>query len=373
MKRAGLYIDFPFCIARCAFCAFPIQGFRAGLAEDYLAALHKELTLIAETPAVRDYEITSLYLGGGTPTTYSAEILSGLVAGCREHFQVASDAEITLEAHPATLNASRLSCLRQGGINRLSMGVQSFSDAQLRTLGRNHTAEEADTAFHAARSAGFTNIGIDLIYGLPEQDADAWTPSLQHALALSPEHLSVYGLSIEKGTLFGRQEKAGTLMRPRDEVLIGDYESARAQLTAAGYFQYEISNFAKPGFPCRHNQRYWDRGEIIALGLAGHSYFQQEWRENTEILQKYIETLKRGMLPSIRCEKVSEADERIDKIIFGLRKTEGIPLQLLMHDILHSQTLARLAKDGLVEIDKDRVRLTSAGMHWADEVAIAFI
>ncbi len=369
----GLYIDFPFCIARCAFCAFPIQGFRSGLAEEYRLALHQEIELLASSPEMEGREIDSLYLGGGTPTQYPAEILIAFIEHCRAHFRFAPDPEISLEAHPATLNKSGLSDLLRGGINRLSLGVQSFSDTHLHRLGRNHSAADADAAFQAARSAGFENIGIDLIYGLPEQDLEDWIKTLQHAIALSPDHISIYGLSIEEGTLFGKMEKAGTLTQTRDEVLLDYYETARTILGNAGYLQYEISNFAKPGKACRHNQRYWNRSEMLGLGLAAHSYIRHERRENTENLSDYIEALKKGKSPSIRCDKISKEDEQIDKIIFGLRKTEGIPFQFLKHDAQRSRSASALANDGLVEIHNNRLRLTPKGMHLADEVAIALI
>src|SRR5581483_8627215 len=243
MNPAGLYIDFPFCLARCSFCAFNIQGYREGLAERYLSALRQEIELYGEDPIRRNRVVTSLYFGGGTPTLYPPAALVDLLSLCREVFPVSADAEVTLEAHPATIDLSKLGLLREGGINRLSMGVQSFSDEHLEALGRHHTAEAARRAFHAARAAGFTNIGIDLIYGLPGGSFADWEESLRSAIALSPEHLSLYGLSIEEGTLFRKKEKEGRLSLPSEAEVILLYQTAQKRLEAAGYAQYEISNF----------------------------------------------------------------------------------------------------------------------------------
>ncbi len=369
----GLYIDFPFCIARCAFCAFHVQGFRSRQAKRYLCALQNEIELVAVSGVLEDYLITSIYLGGGTPTQYEPEIISELIAFCRKRFIVSDDAEISLEAHPVTLDREKLLKFRKSGINRLSLGVQSFSDQHLKALGRNHTAFEAETAFYDARSAGFNNIAIDLIYGLPDQTALDWYSTLQHAIALSPEHLSIYALSIEEGTLFGRLEKEGRLCLPAEEEVLNFYETARSQFAEAGYLHYEISNFAKAGKQCLHNLLYWDRGESMAFGLAAHSYFNQTHRENTEDLKQYIEALEADRLPSTHINKIDKREEKIDRIIFGLRKIGGIPLDFFEGDAQMSLTRDRLAQDGLLKIEKERVALSPKGFSLADEVALAFL
>lgn len=373
MKSIGFYIDFPFCLARCSFCAFNIQGYREGFAARYAEALQKELTRYADAPIWQDRIITSLYLGGGTPSLSAPEALTGLVALCRKRLPVGKEVEITLEAHPATIHAENLSPLREGGINRLSMGVQSFSDTHLEALGRHHTAEGARAAFLAARAAGFDNIGIDLIYGLPDQSFSGWEATLQAAIDLAPEHLSLYGLSIEEGTLFHKKARTGLLSIPTEEEAIAQYQTAQARLAAAGYRQYEISNFARPGFECRHNLLYWDRGEVLGIGLSAHSYLDREHRANTDSLQVYLEAIESGRLPIDHVEKVSMEALRKDRVIFGLRKTEGIPFEYLEEDASFRETADRLISEGLLVIDQRQVRLTSKGLLLADEVAIAFV
>jgi oxygen-independent coproporphyrinogen-3 oxidase len=373
MRSTGVYIDFPFCLARCSFCAFNIQGYREGFAARYAEALQKEVIRYADAPIWQDRIVTSIYLGGGTPSLYAPEVLTDLVDLCRKRLPIAVDVEVTLEAHPATIHAENLSPLREGGINRLSMGVQSFSDAHLQALGRHHTAEVARTAFLAAREAGFINIGIDLIYALPDQPFSDWEATLQAAIDLAPEHLSLYGLSVEEGSLFYKKAKAGLLPLPSEEEAIAQYQAAQRLLAAAGYRQYEISNFARPGFECRHNLLYWDRGEVLGVGLSAHSYFDREHRANTDSLQAYLEAIASDRLPIDRIEKVSPEALRRDRIIFGLRKTEGVPLELFEEDPSLREAADRLISEGLLTIDQRQIRLTSKGLLLADEVAVAFL
>ncbi len=373
MKSVGLYIDFPFCIARCAFCAFHVEGFRSRWATQYIDALYKEIEHYAALSTLADYTIPSLYFGGGTPSLYAPEVLNDLISHCQTLFNVSHNAEITLEAHPATLNPENLSQLFKGGVNRLSIGVQSFSDPYLTLLGRNHTADQAKKAIHAARAAGFENIAIDLIFGLPEQNIHDWKNTLQEAISLSPEHLAIYALSIEQGTLFARKEKEGLLTLPSEDTSILCYNTGRSFLGAAGYEQYEISNFAKPGYACQHNRRYWDRAETLGFGLAAHSCFNGEARANTESIPDYIDALAAGKLPVIQLEKCDPLKSQVDHIIFGLRKTEGIPLELITQTPFLEKTSQYLIQQGWLQQTGQHLQLTPTGMLMADEVAMAYL
>lgn len=373
MNSLGLYIDFPFCIARCAFCAFDVEGYRAAWAERYMTALRKEIKHYAVLPEITGRRITSVYLGGGTPSHYPSEILEDLLALCRSLFEVRDNAEITLEAHPATVDDHNLRAFRNMGINRLSIGIQSFSDVHLKKLGRHHTVQDAVTAFQNARSTGFTNIGIDLMYGLPEQSDSDWEKTLREAIALSPEHLSLYALTVETGTRFAKEEKTGHLVLPSEEETARFYETARTRLAAAGFEQYEISNFTKPGYQSRHNLRYWNQEEVLSFGISAHSYFNGERRVNVDNIPGYIEAIERGGFPLLHTEKIPAKERQIDRIIFGLRKTEGIRLTLLENNTILKKTTARLREEGLIEVKTGWMRLTSKGMLLADEVAMAYL
>ncbi len=373
MKTLGLYIDFPFCIARCAFCAFDVEGYRVRWAERYMIALHKEIALYATCPEIAGHEITSIYLGGGTPSHYPSEVLKNLLAQCRNHFKISTNAEITLEAHPATLDENNLNDFQKMGIQRLSIGMQSFSDKQLRQLGRHHSAKEAITAFQMARKAGFSNISIDLMYGLPNESPEDWEKTLRQAITLSPEHISIYALSIEAGTLFDKKHREGKLNLCSEDTSATLYKHARKQLARTDYKQYEISNFAKIGHKSRHNLRYWNQEAVLSFGVSGHSYINGKRSVNTDKIPDYIEKLEADTLPVTEQEKILPRDAAIDHIIFGLRKTEGIPAQTLSEDAIFRQTRKSLEDDGLLQQESGRIQLTAKGMHFADEVAMAFL
>ncbi len=368
MNSIGLYIDIPFCIARCAFCAFNIQGYQEERAQSYITALQKELSLYRDT--LNERIITSIYVGGGTPSLYPAEILTGLLEAIFNQCQLTKDAEITLEAHPAAVDLEKLITLRQSGFNRLSLGIQSFSDQQLMALNRHHTVYDAKKSYAAARAAGFTNIGIDLIYGLPEETISAWEQTVDAAISLQPNHLSLYALSIEEGTLFHKKYKAGELSLPTEEEIIDQYRLAQKKLKAAGILQYELSNF---GSPCRHNLLYWDRKEVLGIGLSAHSYVDKKSWANTDSLKIYLEKLKNGELPISEMETETDMMIRKDQIIFGLRKSEGISRSFVIEDENHHQIMETLIEEGLLIAFEDRLSLTARGELLADEVAIAFM
>lgn len=366
----GIYLDFPFCIARCAFCDFNIQGYREGPAVRYLTALRKEIECHARlNPDFRARGITSLYLGGGTPTLYAPAQIAEILLDCRNHFNLTPDAEITLEAHPATIHASNLASLRAAGVNRLSIGVQSFCDDILEMMGRHHTAEDARCALHVGRETGFDNIGIDLIYAIPGQTERAWETTLEAAVRLSPDHIAVYGLSVEEGTLFHKQ---GRSPMP-DTASAAQYQIAQLRLSEAGYAQYEISNFARPGFACRHNLLYWDRDDILGIGLSAHSYLGRTHHRNTGTLPDYLAALDAGRLPVEWSESLDAATHRQDQVIFGLRKSVGIPQHFLIEAPTLARTAESLRRDGLLVVSGDHIRLTLRGMLLADEVAMAFL
>ena len=369
MTSLGLYLDFPFCIARCAFCSFNIQGYRESWGARYLAALDREIAL--QPPS--DAAVSTLYLGGGTPTIHPPDALAGLIAHCRRKWVVAADAEITLEAHPATVTQAAADVWRAAGINRLSIGVQSLSDEVLLRLGRHHTAAEAQSAVAIARAAGFDSVGIDLIFALPDQTLTDWAATLDAACALAPDHLSVYALSVDAGTLFHKQGVTPVA----DADAADQYRLAQTRLAAAGYAQYEISNFARPGFACRHNLRYWDRADVLGLGLSAASYRNEKpggahW-ENTADMADYLARIGRNQLPIEATESIDETRVHKERIVFGLRKSAGIPSRWMTADAETRQAMDRLVDCGWMEVAGETARLTPDGMLFADSVAVTLI
>jgi oxygen-independent coproporphyrinogen-3 oxidase len=332
-------------------------------------ALHKELAIHDLHDTCNGREVVSLYLGGGTPTLYPSCVINEIVSSCQRYFNFRDDAEITIEAHPATMNIADLRELQRNGINRISMGVQSFSDEYLKLLGRNHTVKEAIAAFGTARKAGFDNIGIDLIYALPDQSFEGWKETLQSAIDLAPEHISIYALSIEEGTLF---HKKGVILPPEEEQ-IAQYQWAQKMFFEAGFQQYEISNFAKAGYASTHNHLYWDRGETLGIGLSARSYLNHEHKENTASILSYCEQVEAGLIPTEQTLPVSLEETHTDQIIFGLRKRFGIKKTLLHAVPKHEKTANNLIKDGLLATEEDRICLTPRGMLLADQVAQAFL
>ena len=287
----GLYLHIPFCRSRCAYCSFNSYACQAPPAA-YLAALAGQIRYWADQQWCRERRFASLFIGGGTPTIYEGGELAGLLRLCRESFNFREDPEITVEANPNTVTAQALTVLRRAGVNRLSLGVQAFSDRLLVGLGRSHTMAEAHAAIEAARQAGFANINLDLMYGLPGQSAADWRDTLTRALACGPEHLACYELTIEEGTSFARLVERGELILPGEEEALAMAERTHVLLAQAGLHRYEISNYAKPGRECRHNLNYWRNGSYLGLGAgagaitsssAGHSCRQTSIRSASSL------------------------------------------------------------------------------------------
>jgi oxygen-independent coproporphyrinogen-3 oxidase len=370
MNSLGLYVDLPFCIQRCGFCAFNIRGYREAEASRYLVALILEIGMAAKISV--GMTVDTIYLGGGTPSRYPPEALAQILKEIGRGFQVDEAPEITLEAHPATLDREGLDRLRALGINRLSLGVQSLREEDLQAMGRHHTVAVVDRVVEEARAAGFDNVGIDLIYALPNQTLSDWKGILDHAVALSPDHLSVYGLSVEPGTLWGRWAKEGKLSFPDEAEEVALYRLAQRLLSEAGYRQYEVSNYARPGRECRHNLRYWEGSPCLGIGLSAHSHLPGERWANTDDLERYIVSVQEGRLPIVDREPVGQDQRLKEEVLFGLRKLEGIRWTKAHEERLGAR-LKPLLLAGLLLRENGRVRLSERGILLADEVAVGLI
>ncbi|MGH9855176.1 MAG: radical SAM family heme chaperone HemW, partial [Blastocatellia bacterium] len=270
--NAGIYIHIPFCATRCHYCNFATGGYESELARRYVAAVREEITRsdVSTKPAMRD--VDTIYFGGGTPTTLSIEQISSLIELCRRTFNIASNAEVTAEANPGSVSQAYLEDLRAVGVNRLSFGVQSFDDGELQMIGRTHSAEDAREAVRMARAAGFANVSIDLIAGLPEQRIETWRQNLDEAFALAPDHLSVYLLELYQDAPLLHRINRGELRAIDDELTVEMYFALMNEAERHGFEHYEISNWARPGFESRHNLKYWTGAPYWAFGVSAAGY-----------------------------------------------------------------------------------------------------
>lgn len=366
-----LYIHVPFCIAKCDYCDFysiPVESPAAPDIKKYAEALLTEMNLRRGAAG----DLLTVYLGGGTPTLFSAEEIAAVLSAAREIFSIVPEAEITIEANPGTVTGRQLAALREAGINRISIGMQSLSGRELCTLGRSHDAEDALSAVKSARSAGFDNISLDLIYGIPGQDLDAWQDTMSRALELLPEHLSAYELTPEENTLFHARLAAAFYELPDEELVVEMYYAALGMLKAHGYLHYEISNFAMPGYECLHNLNYWNRGEYLGLGAGAHSFVNGRRTGNKRDVGYYMEAVRSANLLTDEEIIITEQDAFRENIFLGLRKTHGIDLELLAESgrLLNSSAVDELISSGHIEIENKYLRLTAKGLVLSTEIML---
>jgi putative oxygen-independent coproporphyrinogen III oxidase len=363
-ETAGIYVHIPFCLTRCGYCDFNAYAGLDALQPRYLRALLSEADLAAA--AWDGTEFVSVFLGGGTPTTMTPDSLRALLDGLRARFEVSEAAEFTSEANPDTVDGASLAALISAGVDRLSMGVQSFDRRVLAALERVHQPEAARAAFAAARGAGFANINLDLIYGAHGESPASWEATLEETVALAPEHVSAYALTIEPATPLGRAVARG-LTPPPDPDLQADMFAAACQvLGGAGYRHYEVSNWAKPGFECRHNLGYWERRPYLGLGAGSHSYRDARRWWNTRPPEEYLTRVERGELPVGGQEQLEPADAYLEEVFLRLRTLEGIPSSWV-----DAGTAAPFLQSGLLEERVDTLVPTERGMLLLNELVLA--
>lgn len=368
---AGIYLHIPFCKSRCSYCDFATDVYRSGDAvERYVEALCREIGGVsAET---RTLSADTIYLGGGTPSLLTPEQVARIFSSVRDRFDISDDVEITMEMNPATVTAESLAGYRELGVNRASFGVQTFNDRDLKLLARGHDANDARTTFKLLRQAGFDNISFDLIAGLPGQTMDDWRRNLDEAVAMSPEHLSLYLLEIHEGTPLAEQVRSGRRTQIDDELAADMYEMMIDRLDDAGYRQYEISNFAKPGFESRHNSKYWRLDPVYGFGVSAHSFDGAERYANERDTNAYVQLIESGAVAEVFREPIDEAAEFA---FLGLRLNEGIGVDAYAarfdRDLwAHAE---RALENGLLETSEGRIRLTRKGMLFSNEVFAEFV
>lgn len=397
LPRLGLYIHIPFCERKCPYCDFNTYAGLEGLFQATVEALIAEMKRWADPLAGRT--ISTVFVGGGTPTVLSPKQLEQLFDAVLRTFRIAEDAEITCEANPGAVDREKFAVLRSLGVNRLSMGVQSFQADELHLLGRIHSAQDARIAYEMARQAGFENINLDFIFGLPQQSSEAWTKTVKEALALEPEHLSLYSLIIEPDTPFYRWVRSGKIAAPDEDLAAEHYEIAMERLARAGYLHYEISNWARgagaadlenetPLFACRHNLLYWRNEDYLGIGPGAHSHLrlaeggssiEKRWG-NIRPVRTYIQRVWQDEPLEEFTEEIPPQLAMGESMMLGLRLVrEGVRLDRFaaLHrcspvDVFKKE-LKQLCTAGLLTLDAERIRLSQRGVLFGNQVFLQFL
>ena len=389
--RAGIYIHIPFCERKCTYCNFNTTDFFNDLAARYNEAVTREIAFWGKNlrpPSGELTQVDTIYFGGGTPSLIDAELLAEVLVACRTAFDVASNTEVTIEVNPATLARKKVDQWLSAGINRASVGVQSFLDDELVSLSRTHSADDARRTIDVLRESGFENISLDLIAGLPEQSLTDWEFSLCEALAMRPEHMSLYMLDLKEGTQLLAQLKRG-LRPPVDDDLAAEmYRMISAATRAAGYEHYEISNFARveregpdgiSPFRSKHNCKYWTGAPFYGIGCGAHSYDRSSRWFNVLKTETYIDRVAKGGDAIAERNELSESDRAAEALFMGLRLKEGISLAAFFSeygvDVIErfGEELPRLADAGLIELAGGQLSLTPAGRLLSNEVFVSFV
>ncbi len=377
MNATSIYIHIPFCVSKCMYCNFNSYAGLGHLYAAYIEALCREMALVGESEG--RLQAATVYLGGGTPTVLGVHLLADVLRACRERFLWPEDMEITIEANPGTVDSDYLLALRELGVNRLSLGAQSFSDEMLALLGRVHTADQARETYGLARQVGFGNINLDLIYSLPAQTLAGWQADLSEAIALQPEHLSLYCLSVEEGTPLANMISAGDAPYPDPDLAAEMYCWAEQALEKAGYGHYEISNWAKAGHECQHNITYWRNRPYLGFGAGAHSFYASSRYHNVLPPEEYVRLILADQSPVAFSEEIDHSLEMSETMIMGLRLCEGISFMEFEGRFgsspvtVYGDQISELIGQGLLDVNGRGVRLTARGRLLGNEVFERFL
>lgn len=413
-KEFGLYIHIPFCRQKCFYCDFPSFAGREKKIDRYLQALEQEFALLRQGRQQKDgagdcernnfhrgnegkasdgfqreeyiwlnkdskFVPRTIYIGGGTPTVLNLDQMGKLLDIVPKYVAVAKADEFTVEMNPGTVDREKLLLLQQAGVNRLSVGVQSFDDHCLQKIGRIHTAQEAADTIELAHNLGFGNISLDLIYGLPQQDREILIQSVERALTLPVQHISIYGLQLEEGTAFQRMADMGKLHLPADELVEVMHDYIVEKLPEAGYQRYEISNYALPGYESKHNLSYWQDVDYLGLGSGAHSYWQGTRYENPRSIDDYISVLEAGRLPATVEEQLDKKAHMEEYCFLGLRTAAGIDKKLFQQKFgvdlftVYGRTIEKLVAQDLLQHTARGIALTPLGMKYGNQVFGEFL
>jgi oxygen-independent coproporphyrinogen-3 oxidase len=373
VKKISLYVHIPFCTRKCSYCNFYSVAYDAKLAENYIRALTKEISCFKN----KSYTLTSLYIGGGTPSLLSFPLLFSLFSAINGTFTISPKSEVTIEANPASITKDKTQNWKTLGINRVSIGAQSFDDAVLNILGRLHTSKDIKNVVDFVKEHCTENISLDLMYGIPRQTHETWMISLQKAVELKPKHISSYCLSLEKGTpLFNAQDR---YTFPSENMQKEMYYSMLSFLEEKGFHQYEISNFSNKGYESQHNISYWKGKEYLGCGAAAHSFYTMTRKENISNVERYISIIQNDQSVCKNSKMISKREYISDMIFLALRMTKGVPLHYLKSefgfDVIaqYSDVINKFSKLGYLTVENEHLKLTKKALFVSDEILSEFV
>lgn len=384
MKELGIYIHIPFCKQKCKYCDFISYSNKEEKIKEYIKALQKEIQIKLKKYQ-KEYLVDTIYLGGGTPSYIEPEQIEDIIKTVKNIIQMKENAEITIEVNPGTVTKRKLEIYKNVGINRLSIGLQTTNHERLKQIGRIHTYEMFLETYQMAKEVGFTNVNVDLMIGLPKQSLKEIETDLENILLLQPNHISIYSLIVEEGTILEKELREGKLILPEEDLEREMYWKVKETLEKNEYEHYEISNFAKKGYQSKHNWNCWNQKEYLGFGIAAHSYMNNIRYSNIDNLQEYIEQMQyaKKIEDLKKIEQIQEVQNKEEKqkeyMLLGLRKLQGVSIQefkkkFLENPIyLYRKELDKLVKEELIEVDLDSIRLSNRGLDLANLVWEEFV
>lgn len=371
-NELGIYVHIPFCAGKCFYCDFVSFAGKEKLILEYVKAVQKEI--IKESKEHTSSKVTTIYIGGGTPSFIDSKYIVEIVSKIKDNYKVDPNAEITIEINPGTVSKEKLEDYIKCGINRVSIGLQSTDNKLLKQIGRIHTYEQFLVTYELARNVGFKNVNIDLMLALPNQTIEILEDSLNKVIGLEPEHISVYSLILEEGTKLYDLVESGETKLVDEDVERKMYWQVKNILEKNGYSHYEISNFAKMGYESKHNLNCWEQKEYLGIGAAAHSYYNKKRYSNTDNIEEYIKNINEGKSIKTIHEVQTVEDEQKEYMLLGLRKIEGVSISKFKEKFIQNpiyifrKELNKLVEEELIEVDIDSIKLTNKGLDFANLV-----
>lgn len=381
MKELGIYIHIPFCKQKCYYCDFISYANKEEKIQEYIKCLQKEIEMESEKYKNEEYEITTIYIGGGTPSFIDASYIERIINTIKQNYKLYENPEITIEVNPGIINEEKIKKYKDIGINRISIGLQTTKDNLLKQIGRIHTYEEFLNCYKIVKKIGIDNINVDLMLGLPNQTLGDLKESLIEVINLKPNHISLYSLILEENTILEKMVSQNMAKLPEEDLEREMYWTTKDILEENGYIHYEISNFSKKGYESKHNLNCWNQKEYLGFGVAAHSYIKNKRYCNTNNIEEYIKNVQNGKILNNRtiCEIQNKIEEQKEYMLLGLRKIQGIDIQEFKNKFIDNpiyifhKELEKLVKEELVEIDLNQIKLTSKGLDFANLVWEEFV